>query len=104
MLHAHALYDKSYFLGSLNAVLLKYKQIDHDYDVAGSQLLQNNLVFITSKVSGCCGCFLQVLFKLGKDGHGEEVQLQDLPLIGNPSFAGFTHEMFTEVRCPLNHW
>ncbi len=38
-----------------------------------------------------------MLFKLDKFGHGEEILLEDLVLNPNPSFLGFSHEMFMMV-------
>ncbi len=43
----------------------------------------------------------RVLFKMDKDGHGQQVCLVDLPRNRNPGFAGFTHDMFLEV-CDLH--
>ena len=40
----------------------------------------------------------RVLFKMDKAGHGQQVCLEDLPRNRDPSFAGFTHDMFLEVR------
>ena len=44
----------------------------------------------------------RVLFKMDKAGNGQQVCLEDLPRNRDPSFVGFTHDMFLEVRlaCP----
>ena len=39
-----------------------------------------------------------VLFKVDRAGEGQEICAGDLPLSRSPSFAGFTHDMFLEVR------
>ena len=41
----------------------------------------------------------EVLFKLDKSGECDHVRLVDLPLNRSPSFAGFDHDNFIEVRC-----
>ena len=40
----------------------------------------------------------EVLFKLDKTGECDHVRLVDLPLNRSPSFAGFDHDNFIEVR------
>lgn len=44
----------------------------------------------------------RVLFKMDKAGAGQQVCLADLPRNRDPGFAGFTHDMFLEVRCHLH--
>ena len=39
----------------------------------------------------------QVLYKLDKHGHGEEILIEDLNHNTNVSFVGFSHEMFIQV-------
>jgi exonuclease-1 len=39
----------------------------------------------------------QVLYKLDRSGHGEEICLADLPRNKGVSFANFNHNMFLEV-------
>eukprot|EP00983_Pelagomonas_calceolata_P043904 1139079-Pelagomonas_calceolata.AAC.2 len=39
-----------------------------------------------------------VLYKLDRNGHGEEICLADLPRNKGLSFVGFSHNMFLEVR------
>ena len=39
----------------------------------------------------------RVLFKMDKAGEGQEICAGDLPQSRNPSFVGFTHDMFLEV-------
>ena len=39
----------------------------------------------------------RVLFKMDRNGDGQEICVGDLPQCRAPSFAGFTHEMFLEV-------
>ena len=43
----------------------------------------------------------RVLFKMDKAGAGQQVCLADLPRNRDPGFAGFTHDMFLEVRPAL---
>ncbi len=43
----------------------------------------------------------RVLFKMDKAGAGQQVCLADLPRNRDPGFAGFTHDMFLEVRRAL---
>ena len=40
---------------------------------------------------------VQVLFKMDKLGEGQEVVTADLAQNRDPSFIGFTHQMFLEV-------
>ena len=40
---------------------------------------------------------VQVLYKLDKHGHGEEILIEDLTHNTNVSFVGFSHEMFIQV-------
>ena len=44
---------------------------------------------------------LQVLFKMDKTGEGQMICLRDLSLSREPSFVGFTHDMFVEVQTPV---
>ena len=45
---------------------------------------------------------VQVLFKMDKLGEGQEVVAADLAQNRDPSFIGFTHQMFLEVgNCSL---
>lgn len=45
---------------------------------------------------------VQVLFKMDKSGEGQEVVAADLAQNRDPSFVGFTHQMFLEVaQCSL---
>ena len=41
---------------------------------------------------------MQVLFKMDKAGEGQEIVAADLPNNRDPSFVGFTHQMFLEVN------
>lgn len=43
----------------------------------------------------------RVFVKMDKNGEGQEICIADLPKCRNPSFVGFTHGMFLEVRAPL---
>ena len=43
----------------------------------------------------------EVLFKLDKSGECDHVRLADLPMNQSPSFAGFDHDNFIEVRAFL---
>lgn len=57
-------------------------------------------------LQGCCqpshiANTVQVLFKMDKSGEGQEVAAADLALNRDPSFIGFTHQMFLEV--PTSH-
>ncbi len=40
----------------------------------------------------------QVLFKMDKAGEGQEIVAADLAQNRDPSFIGFTQQMFLEVR------
>ena len=42
-----------------------------------------------------------VLFKMDKTGVGQEICTARLPEARNPSFVGFSHDMFLEVRSEL---
>jgi len=44
----------------------------------------------------------QVLFKMDKAGDGQEIVAADLAQNRDPSFIGFTHQMFLEVRLRAN--
>ena len=46
---------------------------------------------------------VQVLFKMDKAGEGQEVIAADLAQNRDPSFIGFTHQMFLEVCLPAGH-
>ena len=39
----------------------------------------------------------RVLFKMDKNGEGQEICMADLPECRSPSFAGFTPDMFLEA-------
>ena len=42
---------------------------------------------------------VQVLFKMDKSGEGQEIVAADFAQNRDPSFIGFTHQMFLEVAC-----
>ena len=47
--------------------------------------------------SSQAGWDVQVLFKMDKAGEGQEIVAADLAQNRDPSFIGFTHQMFLEV-------
>lgn len=72
-----ALLHPSFFPGSSGAVQQEIKQS----------------VFLYSSWLPCG----QVLYKLDRSGHGEEVALEDLPSVREINLVGFSHDMLLQV-------
>lgn len=43
----------------------------------------------------------RVMFKMDKNGEGQEICMAELSQCRNPSFIGFSPDMFLEVRMPV---
>lgn len=56
-----------------------------------------NVESIAMHMSSQAGWDVQVLFKMDKAGEGQEIVAADLAQNRDPSFVGFTHQMFLEV-------
>ena len=53
-------------------------------------------------IPDCLWLAAQVLYKMDKHGDGQLICLEDLSMSRDPSFVGFTYDMFVEVR-PLTN-
>ncbi|BDA46978.1 probable exonuclease 1 at N-terminal half [Coccomyxa sp. Obi] len=87
------------FIEALKAANVEFIVAPYEADAQMAYLALNGLVHAVITEDSdmlAYGC-PRVLFKMDKNGEGQEICMADLPECRNPSFAGFTPDMFLEM-------
>ncbi|KAK9918966.1 hypothetical protein WJX75_008347 [Coccomyxa subellipsoidea] len=87
------------FIEALKAANVEYIVAPYEADAQMAYLAINGIVHVVITEDSdmlAYGC-PRVFFKMDKNGEGQEVCMADLPECRNPSFIGFTPDMFLEM-------